>query len=139
MSQAHKHPEYLKNRGHILREQPICTVCNKAPSTQVDHITPIDAGGGHDPSNLRGICAKCNNTLAHQYVKQRNNTRNTIRADALRDNGIEIKPTRFFAEKNQIRRGGLFSLAGSISEDDTDAMLNAIKKSKNRKELIEKL
>ena len=45
----------------------------------------------------------------------------------------------YFAEKNQIRRGGLFSLAGSISEDDTDAMLNAIKKSKNRKELIEKL
>ena len=111
MSQAHKHPEYLKNRGVILREQPICTVCNRQPSTQADHIIPIDAGGGHDITNLRGICAKCNNTLAHRYVTQRNQTRQTIRADAMRDNGIiditnETKTTKktektkpFFTEK----------------------------------------
>jgi hypothetical protein len=85
MSQHHKHPEYLKNRGGILREQPVCTVCNKAASTQVDHIVPIDAGGGHDPSNLRGVCAPCNNRLGKQYVTQRNKHRQTIRADALRD------------------------------------------------------
>ena len=113
MSKQHKHPEYLKNRGGILREQPVCTVCNRAPSTQVDHITPIDAGGGHDPSNLRGICAKCNNTLAQQYVRQRNNTRNTVRADALRDNGIEIKQTkqqRFFTEKIEITPTQVWSI-----------------------------
>ena len=103
MSKQHNDPEYRKNRTVILREQPTCTVCNRAPSTQVDHITPIDAGGGHNPENLRGICAKCNNTLGHKYVTQRNNTRNTIRADALKDNGIQIqttKPKRFFTEKN---------------------------------------
>ena len=101
MSKHHHDPEYLKNRGGILREQPVCTVCNKAPSTQVDHITPIDAGGGHDPSNLRGVCAPCNNRLAHQYVTQRNKHRQTIRADALRDHGIEIqtKTKRSFSEQ----------------------------------------
>ena len=100
MSQAHKNPEYLKNRGVVLREQPICTVCNRQPSTQVDHIIPVDAGGEHDLTNLRGICAKCNNTLGHRYVKQRNELKQTIRADAMRDNGIEIQKSKpFFTEK----------------------------------------
>jgi hypothetical protein len=105
MSKAHNDPEYRKNRTVILREQPTCTVCNKAKSTQVDHIIPLDAGGGHNPENLRGICAKCNNILGHKYVTQRNETRNTIRADALKDNGIQIQNTkqkRFFTEKNLI-------------------------------------
>jgi len=80
-------------------------VCNKAKSTQVDHITPIDAGGGHELENLRGICAQCNNRLGHLYVAQRNNTRQTVRADALRDHGIEIqakKTKQFFSEKIEI-------------------------------------
>jgi hypothetical protein len=88
MTNAHHNPEYLKNRGVVLREQPICTVCNRTPSTQVDHILPVDAGGGHDLANLRGICFKCNNTLGHRYVTQRNEMRQTIRAEAMRQNGI---------------------------------------------------
>ena len=88
MSNRHHDREYQNNRGAILREQPICTVCNRQPSTQVDHIIPLDAGGGHEHTNLRGICAKCNNTLAHNYVTQRNATRRTIRADAMAQHGI---------------------------------------------------
>ena len=100
---SHHDYEYTKNRGVILREQPTCTVCNRQPSTQVDHIIPIDAGGGHELSNLRGICAKCNNVLGHRYVSQRNELRQTIRAEAMRQNGIhETKPKRFFTEKKEI-------------------------------------
>jgi len=44
-----------------------------------------------------------------------------------------------FAEKNKIRRSGLFSLAGCLSEADGEDMLAAIKKSKNRKEGPEEL
>ena len=103
MSRPHDNPEYLKNRRVVLQEQPTCTVCNKQPSTQVDHIIPVDAGGGHDLSNLRGTCAKCNNTLGHRYVTQRNELRRTVRAEAMRENGIiEIKPTRFFTPKKNI-------------------------------------
>jgi 5-methylcytosine-specific restriction endonuclease McrA len=112
MSQRHKDPEYLKNRGVVLREQPICTVCNRQPSTQVDHIIPLDAGGGHDPSNLRGICARCNNTLGHNYVNQRNQLRQTVRAEAMRQNGIKDttnetkhkKPKPFFYEQKLLTR-----------------------------------
>jgi hypothetical protein len=39
-----------------------------------------------------------------------------------------------YAEKKQIQRSGLFSLAGSIPNDEADSMLEAIRNSKNRKE-----
>jgi len=45
----------------------------------------------------------------------------------------------YFAAKKQIHRSGLFSLAGCLSEEDGDDLLDSIKKSKNRKELSEKL
>jgi hypothetical protein len=103
MSRPRDDYEYQKNRGVVLREQPTCTVCNRQPSTQVDHIIPLDAGGGHELANLRGICFKCNNTLGHRYVTQRNEIRRTIRAEAMRQHGItdiDTKQKRFFTEKN---------------------------------------
>ena len=107
MSNQHRDPTYLKNRAVILREQPTCTVCNRQPSTQVDHILPLDAGGGHELENLRGICFKCNNTLGHRYVSQRNEIRQTIRAEAMRENGIRDidktqKQKQFFIQKQNI-------------------------------------
>jgi hypothetical protein len=105
MSRPRDDYEYQKNRGVVLREQPTCTVCNRQPSTQVDHIIPLDAGGGHELANLRGICFKCNNTLGHRYVTQRNEIRRTIRAEAMRQHGItdiDTKQKRFFTEKNLI-------------------------------------
>ena len=41
-----------------------------------------------------------------------------------------------YAEKKQVRRGGLFALAGSLSESDADLMLSVIQQGKNRKELL---
>jgi hypothetical protein len=99
MSRAHDHADYQRNRPIVLREQPTCTVCNRQPSTQVDHIIPVDAGGGHELENLRGICFKCNNTLGHRYVTQRNEMRQTIRAEAMRQNGIRETHKPFFTEK----------------------------------------
>ena len=110
MSNRHHDREYQNNRAAILREQPTCTVCNRQPSTQVDHIIPLDAGGGHEHTNLRGICAKCNNTLAHRYITQRNATRQTIRADAMAQHGIldtetqtkRKKTKQFFSEQTNL-------------------------------------
>ena len=91
MSKHHNHPDYIANRKAVLKEQPICTVCNRQPSTQADHIIPVDAGGSHQTENLRGICAKCNNRLGHNYVTQRNQYRQTIRNEALAQNGIKTQ------------------------------------------------
>lgn len=44
----------------ILRREPFCRMCQRAPATIVDHITPKGAGGTDDPANLQGLCARCN-------------------------------------------------------------------------------
>lgn len=38
----------------------MCESCERAPATQVDHITPISAGGARrDPANLQSLCHPC--------------------------------------------------------------------------------
>jgi len=43
----------------IIARDPICTICQRRPTTTVDHIK-AKAGGGTDASqNLRGLCDQC--------------------------------------------------------------------------------
>lgn len=57
-------------RPRILRRDPVCTcdlmgcsVCKgrgcHAPSTEVDHIVPREAGGSDGDDNLHGLCHDC--------------------------------------------------------------------------------
>ena len=53
---------WRKIRLVILDRDPVCTICRKAPSNQVDHVVHDDNNSKFfDPSNLRGACALCNN------------------------------------------------------------------------------
>lgn len=62
-------------RATVLEENPTCVYCGEAPSTQVDHVTPLkqdwNSGGWaddaaartsrlNDPGNLVGSCQSCN-------------------------------------------------------------------------------
>lgn len=94
MGQAHKNGEYLKNRQIILKGNPTCHWCGTQPATQADHLIEVDRGGGHELQNLVPSCAKCNNTRAHLYSSAKANIKNNARAEALRDNGIEIKKSK---------------------------------------------
>ena len=49
-------PDWEKRRAIVLKREPICYLCHKAPSTQVDHQEPND---NHDLENLRGVCTPC--------------------------------------------------------------------------------
>ena len=118
MSRPHDHADYQRNRPIVLREQPTCTVCNRQPSTQADHIIPVDAGGGHELENLRGICFKCNNTLGHRYVTQRNEMRQTIRAEAMRQNGIRETDKRFFIQKQNITPTQLRIISDDLNQPE---------------------
>ena len=46
-------------RHIVLIEEPICRICNRKASTQVDHIIPLCKGGTDERSNLQGICDDC--------------------------------------------------------------------------------
>jgi 5-methylcytosine-specific restriction endonuclease McrA len=47
-------------RRFVLRRDPICKVCDRALSTEVDHVIPLAQGGDpYDPARLQGICSPC--------------------------------------------------------------------------------
>ena len=50
---------WRKLRYIVLHDAPICAVCNRAASTEVDHVIPKVLGGTDQMSNLQGICWQC--------------------------------------------------------------------------------
>lgn len=60
-------------RHVVLVEEPICMVCMRRPSSQVDHKIPLCKGGTDDRENLQGICEKCHDekTCKDLGIKQR--------------------------------------------------------------------
>jgi len=49
----------MKLRHVVLVEEPVCMICERQPSTQVDHIIPVTRGGQDIRTNLQGICTEC--------------------------------------------------------------------------------
>jgi len=57
---------WRKLRRMILNRDPVCTVCERAPSTEVDHLVPKVDGGLDTDENLRGICHACHDAKTKQ-------------------------------------------------------------------------
>lgn len=51
--------EWAKTSKRILERDPICRICNRRRSKQVDHIIARREGGSEDDHNLRGLCRSC--------------------------------------------------------------------------------
>lgn len=51
---------WAKVRAAVLRRDPFCRACTRAPSVEVDHVVPRSRGGAvYDPANLQGLCRRC--------------------------------------------------------------------------------
>jgi 5-methylcytosine-specific restriction protein A len=50
-------------REQVLREEPACQICEKAPSTHIHHKVPVTLGGTNARSNLEGLCQDCHSVL----------------------------------------------------------------------------
>lgn len=50
---------WQKVRKRVLRRDPICQMCEKNPSKEVDHIVPLAEGGDDSMENLQGLCSSC--------------------------------------------------------------------------------
>lgn len=46
-------------RVMVLRDQPMCAHCLRAPATDVDHIVAKAKGGDDSRANLVGLCKSC--------------------------------------------------------------------------------
>ena len=49
----------MSMRHVVLVEEPVCKICGRRASTQVDHIIPLSKGGTDERSNLQGTCDEC--------------------------------------------------------------------------------
>ena len=49
----------MRLRHVVLVEQPVCAICERKPSVEVDHILPVSKGGKDDRDNLQGVCKAC--------------------------------------------------------------------------------
>ncbi len=43
----------------VLARDPVCRMCDRAPSLHADHIIAHVPGESHDLDNLQGLCASC--------------------------------------------------------------------------------
>lgn len=50
---------WQKLRRMILNRDPICRLCGRADSTDVDHVVPKSQGGDDSDANLQGVCDDC--------------------------------------------------------------------------------
>lgn len=58
----YKSPEWQRVRTAVLSDpdHAVCRMCQVAPSTDVDHIVPINQGGSFlSRDNLQGLCRRC--------------------------------------------------------------------------------
>jgi len=50
---------WMRMREVVLIEEPVCRICERRPSVEVDHILPIFKGGTDERDNLQGACHEC--------------------------------------------------------------------------------
>ena len=50
---------WMALRHVVMVEEPVCSICKRRPSVQVDHIVPVSKGGKDDRQNLQGVCLEC--------------------------------------------------------------------------------
>ena len=60
--------EWRKIRARVLAGSPLCLALRNGrtcgrKATEVDHVTPLRAGGTHDRRNLRALCKSCHSRV----------------------------------------------------------------------------
>lgn len=48
----------------------LCTYCEDAPATEIDHILPITKGGTGERDNLTPVCRTCNARKGNRYLAE---------------------------------------------------------------------
>ena len=89
---------YKRARAELLRDNPVCYWCRKAPATEADHLVEADQGGTH----LDGMvpsCKSCNAKRGANYVNRKNAARVQARNQAIRRQ-TQAPDQDFFKDSN---------------------------------------
>jgi 5-methylcytosine-specific restriction enzyme A len=102
---------WQERRKEKLRCHPMCEYCRREPSTEVDHVTSINAGG--DPlawSNLAASCHICHSRKTY-FVERLGRDRVPVKGCDI--NGLPLDPAHFWNGKGN-SRGEARSCLGSV-------------------------
>lgn len=72
-SQGYMLPDWPVISAEVIREHPVCQICNEAPSVEAHHKIPRKYGGTDDKSNLLATCHSCNMKEDALFRKQKDN------------------------------------------------------------------
>lgn len=65
-----KSPISGRTRAQVFeRDEDRCQYCGSNEALGLDHIIPMDDGGGHEADNLRVACHTCNSTKRNRSVE----------------------------------------------------------------------
>lgn len=59
MAQRDTGSKFRRKRLGILRQYPICQHCHVRFSTRIEHVKPLQFGGGNERDNLAAYCERC--------------------------------------------------------------------------------
>jgi 5-methylcytosine-specific restriction endonuclease McrA len=62
-SRAWSQPGAPLIREQVLKRDGCCVRCGSTEDLEVDHVTPVSAGGETTPDNLRTLCAGCHRKI----------------------------------------------------------------------------
>ena len=89
---------WKKLRLTVLAEEPTCHWCHNEPSTQVDHVIEIAAGGEpYERSNLVGSCRRCNSIRGAMYGNKK-------KQQMIREGHAIRSEPQFFCEPDKVPR-----------------------------------
>ena len=49
----------MRIRRILLNRNPVCQHCGKRLAEEIDHILPLEHGGGNERTNLQCLCRVC--------------------------------------------------------------------------------
>jgi hypothetical protein len=92
-------PEFTRNRKIVLEGNPMCYWCKRVPASDADHLTPYDAGGSDDISNLVPACKSCNSKRGAAYVNNKRAIQQQRRNEALGLTNVNTNAKTFFVNE----------------------------------------
>ncbi len=90
-TRANRGRRWMKQRARSWARDPVCKVCGRAASAQVDHIKPLAQGGDDSYDNLQGICIPCHAT---KTASERQPERASMTGHQVRQNPYEVRHNR---------------------------------------------
>ena len=82
---------YWKNRQYVLARDPLCQICQNAPSAEADHILALSLGGADTIDNMQGLCVSCHKRKSREDKRKAYRARQRAKIRKVGMDGFPVK------------------------------------------------